>query len=273
MNKEKFLNELKRTRSQAESLMYSLHYLLEETVYDARDYVDNELMKPIFDELDNQEQAVMNGEVSDSRRVKDGKKQIKDSDYTYDTVDYKGYTIRIEYDNDYSNPFEEWDEECQIYNVGHRNFGMGKDIGYGFDTDEEAREYFGDAYYLPFAVNGYDDSCYETSVDRADGFLVWERAAFEHLGTSNTPEQDLKNSLKLLNDYATGKVFGFIIERPEGGEIDSCWGFFGEESIDEMIDEAKVEIDSDIEQNEKNAVDFWNNRDNVEDSIRKRNVK
>lgn len=41
MNKEKFLKELKRTRSQAESLMYSLHYLLEETVYDARDYIEN----------------------------------------------------------------------------------------------------------------------------------------------------------------------------------------------------------------------------------------
>lgn len=84
MNKEKFLNELKRTRSQAKSLMYSLYYLLEETVYDARDYVDNELMKPIFDELDNQEQAVMNGEVSDSRRVKD-ERQVFEGQYIGDS--------------------------------------------------------------------------------------------------------------------------------------------------------------------------------------------
>ena len=98
MNKEKFLKELKRTRSQAESLMYSLHYLLEETVYDARDYVDNELMKPIFDELDNQEQAVMNGEVSDSRRVKDGDEPYHNK--RYQIITYAG---DIGYDEKYDS--------------------------------------------------------------------------------------------------------------------------------------------------------------------------
>ena len=139
MNKEKFLKELKRTRSQAESLMYSLHYLLEETVYDARDYVDNELMKPIFDELDNQEQAVMNGEVSDSRRVKDSDEN----------------SIKAVIDEVLSDYFPDLTvEDYHIY--GEREDGLlaepeisGCDM-YVFETEYDAKAYI---------LNGYGVEC------------------------------------------------------------------------------------------------------------------
>jgi hypothetical protein len=33
------------------------------------------------------------------------------------------------------------------------------------------------------------------------------------------------------NQYLSGDVYGFIIEDGEGTDVDSCWGFYGLETV------------------------------------------
>lgn len=40
----------------------------------------------------------------------------------------------------------------------------------------------------------------------------------------------LKGEIETLDQYITGSVYGYIVEDPDGEEIDSCWGFYGEPS-------------------------------------------
>jgi len=38
----------------------------------------------------------------------------------------------------------------------------------------------------------------------------------------------LKSEVDTYDDFLTGSVYGYVIETPEGEEIGSCWGFFGD---------------------------------------------
>jgi hypothetical protein len=39
----------------------------------------------------------------------------------------------------------------------------------------------------------------------------------------------LENEVNTMNQYLQGDVYGYIIETLHGQDIDSCWGFYGEE--------------------------------------------
>lgn len=39
----------------------------------------------------------------------------------------------------------------------------------------------------------------------------------------------LKAELKTYDDYLQGNVWGYVIEDEEGDDVDSCWGFYGDE--------------------------------------------
>lgn len=58
-------------------------------------------------------------------------------------------------------------------------------------------------------------------------------------------ERYLQNEIKTLDDYYTGKVFGYRItsEDEASNELDSCWGFYGTDSLKEMEDECRHIID------------------------------
>jgi hypothetical protein len=48
-------------------------------------------------------------------------------------------------------------------------------------------------------------------------------------------EDILRGEVETYDQYLTGDVYGYILEGPDGEELDSCWGFFGEEyAIEEM---------------------------------------
>jgi hypothetical protein len=68
----------------------------------------------------------------------------------------------------------------------------------------------------------------------------------------------LEGEIETFDDYLTGNVYGFIVENEEGEEIDSCWGFYGDnhmkngisdhvshhfegENLEEIIDNVEVE--------------------------------
>jgi hypothetical protein len=40
--------------------------------------------------------------------------------------------------------------------------------------------------------------------------------------------KSLRGEIAVLDQYLTGQVYGFRVYDPEGEEVDSCWGFYGE---------------------------------------------
>lgn len=51
----------------------------------------------------------------------------------------------------------------------------------------------------------------------------------------------LEAEVETYDQYLTGDVWGFVIEHPEDGEVDSCWGFFGDEYC---LKEARAAVDA-----------------------------
>lgn len=56
---------------------------------------------------------------------------------------------------------------------------------------------------------------------------------------------------KSIGAWMWGDVYGWVTEDDEGDQIDSCWGYYGDDEIDYMISEAKNNIDSYIARREE----------------------
>jgi len=63
--------------------------------------------------------------------------------------------------------------------------------------------------------------------------------------------KNLIGEVGTYDQYLRGDIYGFKITDPEGEEIDSCWGFFGEESC---LDEAKQNVDYHVKNLTANAL-------------------
>lgn len=64
------------------------------------------------------------------------------------------------------------------------------------------------------------------------GFVFWTREKLKALGLTHArrerKEKELKQAVQLLDDYASGNVYGFTLTDSAGNELDACWGFFGD---------------------------------------------
>lgn len=77
----------------------------------------------------------------------------------------------------------------------------------------------------------------------------------EHGGrTDEQIEEYLRNEVAVFDQYLTGDVWGFILREPpagegdEGEEVDSCWGFFGSNLLENGIaDHLDVKYREEIE--------------------------
>lgn len=56
--------------------------------------------------------------------------------------------------------------------------------------------------------------------------------------------ESLKADANLWRQWAWGDVWGYVVTDPNGDEIDSCWGFFGDYDDEHMINEAKAMADN-----------------------------
>jgi hypothetical protein len=166
-----------------------------------------------------------------------------------ETIKYRGYDIETFYDTDYQSP-DDWGNEDAFVVYDHRDFNVKRD---GFDPREifeqlqETKRYFYDGYYvfplyayihsgvsLSLGRNSYPFTCqWDTSYA---GFVLvkrekgnWSKAKAEKLAQAIVDE---------WNMCLSGDVYGY------SSEAFSCWGFYGKEGYDEMIKDAKSEIDS-----------------------------
>lgn len=81
--------------------------------------------------------------------------------------------------------------------------------------------------------------------------------------TSDDFRTYLNGEVETYDQYLTGDVWGFVIEDPEGEQLDSCWGFFGSVSAKE---EAEIVLRAEIKDGRKAAIKeeqekiWWNNQ-------------
>ena len=65
-------------------------------------------------------------------------------------------------------------------------------------------------------------------------------------------DKALQHAYDLWSAWAWGDVFGYIVTSPEGDEVASCWGFYGDNNeTSGLLDSAKEEIEANIEADRK----------------------
>lgn len=90
------------------------------------------------------------------------------------------------------------------------------------------------------------------------GFMyLTKKDALRELG--NCTEENWKEramecmeaEMKVYNCYISGDVYGFVIEDEDENEIDSCWGYYGDEAVKDQNKENRALIDKEIAHREQ----------------------
>lgn len=188
----------------------------------------------------------------------------------YKTEEYRGYTINIYYDYNVESP-REWDNLGTIYSNSRSYSPDNHSIEEIMNDDHTGISQEFKENYIWLKIRCYQHSGLTISVnddypynDPWDSGLfgiiaVSKEEAIKEFGkkicTKRVREETLnrlRGEVETLDMYYTGDVYGFVIEDENGDEVDSCWGYFGSNDIDEyMIPECKNIIDSILEERQK----------------------
>lgn len=187
-----------------------------------------------------------------------------------ETIEHKGFTIKIYQDTDAESP-REWENVGTMY-CEHRRYTLGdKDAENPFVENEETGKwelrddiavalplYLIDHSGLGMSVSDYNDSWDSGQVGVI--YATKDKVKKEYGDGPDAVERAknyMKGEVKTYDDYLRGNVYGYVVEDAEGNHIDSCWGFFPDDmtgkqwsflgSLAYMIDEAKSAIDNERE--------------------------
>lgn len=165
-------------------------------------------------------------------------------------IDYKGYTIEIQQDDDAQSPAECSDTGLFLVS-GHRDF-------YVMPPGEKSRslswaeiesQYAGTHWIFP--IEAYIHSGVRLAFSRTGNFpdRQWDVSqvgaifvAKKEYRLSKSARKVADSLLESWNTYLSGDVWGYVVTSPDGKE-DSCWGFYGHEYC---LTEAKSLVDSTI---------------------------
>ena len=209
-----------------------------------------------------------------------------------DLVEYKGYTIKIESEEDSMNPRIDWDNGttmvCQHkrYSLGDKNHGVDLDgCNDWADVEQAIIDQKSPIVILPLylydhsgiTMNTTGFSCRWDSgqvgfifVDEEKAEMIgWTKEYAETISKSDNEKYKGKTREEILTDfmlsdveiydnYITGQVYRFYIEDKDGEEIvdGSCGGFFGYDNEKSgLLDTAKSTIDSEISYNIKKRIE------------------
>lgn len=199
------------------------------------------------------------------------------NEYIYESKKVGKYTVKVVQDDDPMNPRTEWDNICTMV-CFHRRYNLGDKHNF---TPESIREYLSEnkktVFWKPLYL--YDHSGitistgpFSCSWDSGQvGYIFVERDRFlKEFGFKKMTKKAKERLETLLDDevesydnYLTGKVYGYIIEEEEDGNIvDSCWGFNGESkyALEEGVYVAKCQIKRDIKDHLKRLKVWIKNR-------------
>lgn len=168
----------------------------------------------------------------------------------YKVFEYRGVKINIEYDPFPDSPGT-WDnEDCFLIgdanclNVENNNLN----IDHVRDVMEENKRMFVDGYWI-FPVSIYSHSGVVLYLEELHGWDYSNGYAFvavkRQAGWSWQKEEAFKIAKEVIvewNQYLLGDIYGYKIK---GIDIvdDSGWGYYGDDSIPDMVEEAEGIID------------------------------
>lgn len=171
--------------------------------------------------------------------------------------------VRIEQDIDPMSP-REWDNlGIMVCFHGRYNLGDETDLKSSmFDGWDGLRQHLeneeGATHILPLYL--YDHSGITMragdpgdfrAVDSAGwdwgqvGFIYATKETMKLIGTAPEDVEDvLRGEVAVYDQYLRGDVWGYIIEDEDGEHLDSCWGFFGREHVEEEAESARRSLSS-----------------------------
>ena len=188
----------------------------------------------------------------------------------YKEIEYKGHTIKIVYDENYDSP-DSWGDE-NLFLVGyHRDFwvdrakrtkegkregGISEGLAQSIfnngkyedgSINDEAKNYL--KKYHIFPLSAYIHSGVRLYLG-THKVCQWDSCQVGLVFASKSERKTRKKALKCVegliktwNQYLSGEICGFQIEDESGEQIDSCYGFYGDEGIEQAISYAKSNID------------------------------
>lgn len=186
-----------------------------------------------------------------------------------ETIIYKDFCIEIFYDEYSENPFENWDGQGRFYhwkNHGNDQYKKYCELRGMCPVERvQTRKQHDDAVLIDkyehsgvsYSVAGEGMNC---RWDTSNAWAVWfpDECLMDELKNLKDKERRKKvleyarQACTLFNQWANGDVYGYKAICPNGVKLDSCWGFYGFDSITEHInDSVKPMIDQCIIDAEK----------------------
>lgn len=184
------------------------------------------------------------------------------SDYVVKEWSDAGLTCKVYYDDSPLNPRTDWDNLCKLVLPDNRTLDSELDLGLEWEDEKEDEErLMKNDVYMYSGLYRYEHSgvAYSTGPfgDPWDsgqvGYIVAMRKDVEKewgKDKADTKEvrdlvwQNMQGEVEALSQWANGEVYGFVITDDDTDEeIDSCWGFFGDDGLEEI----KAEFDGYVE--------------------------
>lgn len=183
----------------------------------------------------------------------------------HEQTSYKGHHINIYYDPDPQSP-REWDNLGTFY-TSHLNYRPEEDFYRHFEREEvfdENRDFL-DSFkkkYIALKIYLYDHS--GLTISSGPFSCPWDSGLFGMVAVSiekvkkeygwkkitaarrRKIEGYLQREIDIYDQYLRGEVYGFQIT-PEDNDSDilgSCWGYFGDNGIEQLKAECRDTIDA-----------------------------
>lgn len=170
-------------------------------------------------------------------------------------INYKGLSVKIYYDEDAESPAS-WDNTDCFLCADYRYLNVNSESISAEDCRnaiEETNRWFLNGFYI-FPVSIYDHSgiCIQLGTSRgwdySNGYAficVKRRKGWSWL--KSQAEKIAQSVVDEWNTYLMGDVYGFVAEDEDESELDSCWGFYGDEGLEDAIQQARDAIDYELE--------------------------
>ena len=166
-------------------------------------------------------------------------------------INSQNHIVEIFVDDNPINPRE--DGNLGTMCLFHRRYVLG-DKDHGFQGPDEVKNFLDENETISLNVYGYDHggltiktspfSCPWDSGQLGVIFITKEKVVEEFGDFSKESieraEKYLRNEVSLYDDYLQGNVYGFRVVDGDK-EIDSCWGFYGDDhSLSGLLEAADI---------------------------------
>lgn len=182
----------------------------------------------------------------------------------YKQITYKGHHINIYYDAEPKSP-RKWDNLGTFY-TSHPNYRPEEDFYRHFEREEVFDRYgdFQDSFekkYIALKIYLYDHS--GLAISSGPFACRWDSGLFGMVAVSiekvkkeygwkkitaarrRKIESYLQGEIDTYDQYLRGEIYGYRItpEDHDDEVLDSCWGFFGDNGIEQLKVECRDTID------------------------------